>query len=86
MKMTALIFVAALAAAPLAAQTGAVVAGKPIFTSDGKRIGVIYRVTSDGAAQLILNSKLVTIPAASISAPDGKYQTSLTKKELASAS
>jgi len=87
MKKSTMLFAAlALVGAPLVAQTGTIVAGKPIFTNDGKRIGVVYRVTSEGAAQLILNGKLITIPAASISAADGKYQTNLSKKELVSAS
>ncbi|GGA37583.1 hypothetical protein [Sphingomonas psychrolutea] len=76
---------AALVSAPLAAQSGGIVAGKPLYASDGKRIGIVYRVTSDGTAQLIINGKLVSIPAASITAADGKFQTSLTKKDLASA-
>jgi ABC-type sugar transport system substrate-binding protein len=75
---------AALVAAPLSAQT-AVVAGKPIFASDGKRIGVVYKVTGNGSAQVIVNGKLVTIPAATITADEGKYQTSLTKKEATTA-
>ena len=76
---------AALIGAPLAAQTGAIVVGRPLYASDGKRIGIVYRVTSDGTAQLILNGKLVSIPAASITTANGKFQTSLTMKGLASA-
>lgn len=87
MKKIALLGVlAALVSAPLAAQTVSIVAGKPLYASDGKRIGIVYRVTSEGAAQVILNGKLVTIPATSITAADGKFQTSLTKKDLTSAS
>lgn len=87
MKKTAfLIALAAFVSAPLAAQTGAVIAGKPIFTNDGKRIGIVYRVIADGSAQVIVNGKLVTIPASTLTAVDGKQQTSLSKKELASAS
>lgn len=76
---------AVLVSAPLAAKPGGIVAGKPLYASDGKRIGIVYRVTSDGTAQLIINGKLVSIPAASITAADGKFQTSLTKKDLTSA-
>ena len=85
-KIVVLGVLAALVSAPLAAQTAAIVAGKPLYTSDGKRVGIVYRVTSDGTAQLILNGKLVSIPATSITAADGKFQTSLTKKDLTSAS
>jgi hypothetical protein len=85
-KIVLLGVLAAFVSAPLAAQTGAIVAGKPLYANDGKRIGIVYRVTSDGTAQLIINGKLVSIPAASITAANGKFQTSLTKKDLASAS
>lgn len=77
---------AAVVSAPLAAQSSTIVAGKPLYASDGKRIGIVYRVTSDGTAQLIINGKLVSIPGTSITADNGKFQTSLTKKDLASAS
>lgn len=70
-----------------AAETTAVSvnAGKMIYGPDGKRIAAAYRVTSEGTVQVILNGKLVNIPAATLSEVDGKVTTSLTKKELNSA-
>ena len=85
-KIAFLGVLAALVSAPLAAQTATIVAGKPLYANDGKRIGIVYRVTSDGTVQLILDGKLVSIPAASITSANGKFQTSLTKKDLASVS
>jgi len=60
-------------------------AGKMIYGANGQRIGAAYRVTQDGTVQVILNSKLVSIPAASLSEANGKVVTSLTKADLTSA-
>lgn len=57
-------------------------AGKMLYGPDGRRIASIYRVTANGTAELILESKLVRVPAATISETNGKLTTSLTKKEL----
>jgi hypothetical protein len=47
------------------AATAAVVAtaGKMLYGPDGRRLAAIYRATPNGDAQLIINSRLVTIPA-----------------------
>lgn len=57
-------------------------AGKMLYGPDGRRIASIYRVTSNGTAELILNGKLVRVPASTLSEVNGKLTTSLTKKEL----
>ena len=62
--------------APVAAE------GKMLVASNGARVGAVYRVTSDGAAQVIVDGKLVTIPASTLSVADGKLITSLTKAEI----
>ena len=58
--------------------------GRMIYGANGQRIAAAYRVTQDGTVQVILNSKLVSIPAASLSEVNGKVTTSLTKAELTS--
>jgi hypothetical protein len=63
----------------------AVNAGKMIYGPNGQRIAPAYRVTSEGTVQVILNGKLVNIPASTLSDANGKVTTSLTKKELTSA-
>lgn len=68
------------AAAPLALN-----AGKMLYNAAGYRIAPIYRVTSDGNPQIILNGRLVTVPASTLSEVGGKITTSLSKKEIASA-
>lgn len=52
-----------------------------LYGSNGQRIAAIYRV-SEGNPQVILNGKLVTVPASSLSDVGGKVTTSLTKAEL----
>jgi hypothetical protein len=60
----------------------AVTAGKMIYGGNGARIAPAYRVTADGTVQVILNGKLVNIPASTLSDANGKVSTSLTKAEL----
>jgi hypothetical protein len=60
-------------------------AGTMLYAANGYRLGRIYRVNADGNPQVILNSRLVTVPASTVSAVDGKITTSLSKKEVASA-
>jgi hypothetical protein len=56
--------------------------GTMLFAADGGRLGPVYRVTSDGAAQLIIDGKMVSVPASTISTKDGKLTTSLKKSEV----
>jgi hypothetical protein len=56
-------------------------AGRPLFSADGKRIGTIYRLTAQGAPQIIIEGRMVTVPANTVSVADGKIVTSLTKRE-----
>lgn len=88
MKTTALaLILASLAAAPAAlaaeatqpvhaaADAGASVEikkGRMIYTSAGRRLANVYRVTPEGDAQIIIQSRMVTVPAAILSETDGK--------------
>ncbi len=56
--------------------------GTMLFAADGGRLGPVYRVTSDGAAQIIIDGKMTTVPAATLSSKDGKLTTSLKKTEV----
>lgn len=60
-------------------------AGKMLYAANGTRIAPIYRVAADGNPQVILNGRLITVPANSLTDAQGKITTSLTKKDLASA-
>ena len=60
----------------------AATAGKMLYGPDGQRIGAVYRAAANGDAQLIVNSRLVTVPAATLSLANGKLATSLTKAEI----
>jgi hypothetical protein len=61
------------------------VKGKMLYAAAGGRLGSVYRVTDDGAAQLILDGSMRTVPAKTLSIVDGKLTTSLSKSELISA-
>jgi hypothetical protein len=64
------------AAAPLAKK------GEMLVASNGARLGAVYRVGPDGAAQIILDGKMISVPASTLSATNGKLQTSLSKSEV----
>jgi hypothetical protein len=67
------------------AHAAGAVAGKPIYAAGGKRLGVVYRVTSDGSAQIIINGKLVTIPASTITENGSKIETSVDRAAVIAA-
>lgn len=56
--------------------------GKMLVAANGARLGAVYRVGADGAAQIIIDGKLVTVPANTLSVSNGKLTTSLTKSEV----
>jgi opacity protein-like surface antigen len=56
---------------------------QPLFDKDGKRVGNVYRVASDGSPQLIIDEgRLVTVPATTLTEANGKLTTSLTKRQI----
>jgi len=69
------------AATDSAAAAVTVKAGKMLY-SNGQRLAAIYRVTSEGNPQVIVNGKLITIQASTLSEVNGKITTSLTKQEV----
>jgi hypothetical protein len=56
--------------------------GKMVYAAGGKRLASVYSLKADGSPQIILDGKLVTIPASSIDTASGKVTTSLSKAEL----
>ncbi|MGA2399247.1 MAG: hypothetical protein ABSG30_14430 [Steroidobacteraceae bacterium] len=58
--------------------------GKVLVSVDGARLGQVYRVGPDGAAQVILGGKIVSVPATTLSSVDGRLVTSLHKNEVLS--
>jgi hypothetical protein len=56
--------------------------GKMLISANGSRLGAVYRVAADGAAQIIIDGKLVTVPGNTLSMANGKLTTSLTKSEV----
>lgn len=79
-----LAFVAAPAFAQDAAATPAAVVatkGKMLVAADGARLAPVYRVASQGP-QIILDGRMVTVPASTIAMTGGKLTTSLTKVQV----
>ena len=65
------------------APTSAVTAqkGKMLVSADGARLATIYRVTANGV-QVIVDGRMITVPSDTVSAVDGKFQTSLSKSQV----
>jgi hypothetical protein len=78
------ITVAADEPAPQVAAAAVAVAakGQMLTGADGGRLGVVNRIAADGSPQIIIDGRLVTIPANTISAANGKLTTSLTKSAV----
>jgi hypothetical protein len=58
--------------------------GKMVY-SNTNRLAPIYRITGEGNPQVVLDGKLVTIPASTLSSVDGKIVTSLSRKDIGKA-
>jgi hypothetical protein len=56
--------------------------GKMVYGSNGQRLAPVYRVNTDGSVQLIMEGRLVTIPATVLSDVNGKLTTSESKGDL----
>lgn len=56
--------------------------GKMLVTSSGARLGTVYRVDPDGSAEIIIDGKMVAVPASTLSNVGGKLTTSLSKSEI----
>jgi hypothetical protein len=56
--------------------------GKTLVASNGARLGQVYRVGSDGSVQMIIDGRMVAVPASTLSSVDGKLTTSLSKSEV----
>lgn len=89
MKKSWLVMVLCAYVLPVAAETPADAAavsvaekGKMLISSNGARLGAVYRVGPDGSAQIIIDGKMVAVPANTLSKSDGKLTTSLTKSEV----
>ena len=67
---------------PAIAQEAVAQEGKMLVGANGTRLGAVYRVTDDGSAQLIVDGKMVTVPASTLSVVDGKLTTTLSKSEV----
>jgi hypothetical protein len=64
------------AAAPVAKK------GEMLVASNGARLGAVYRVGADGGAQIIIDGRMVSVPANTLSNVNGKLTTSLSKSEV----
>jgi hypothetical protein len=64
-------------------QAAAVAAkGQMLVAANGSRLGPVYRVDTNGAVQMIIAGKMVTVPASTLSSVDGKLTTSLSKSQV----
>ena len=83
-KFALLAAFATFAMLPVVAQAEGVkaVEGKMIYSANGKRVGPVYHVKSNGSVELILDGALVTIPATDLSEVNGKLTVAAAKSDL----
>lgn len=62
--------------------SAAPVVGKMLYSTGGKKLAAVYKLDAGNAPQILLDGKLVTVPADTLSEVDGRIETSLTKKDL----
>jgi hypothetical protein len=53
-----------------------------IYGANGQRLAPVYRVNTDGTVELIMEGRLLTIPATILSDVNGKLTASENKSEL----
>jgi hypothetical protein len=89
MKSLILVLACALAGAADAAvaqsaaePVAAVSKGQMVEGANGARLGVVYRVASDGSPEIMFDGKLVTIPHSTLSSSNGKLVTTLSKADV----
>ena len=82
MKKMLIVALMCAAAVPAMAQQTAVSKGMMLVANDGSRLGAVYRVGADGSAQLIIDGKMVTVPADKLTTTDGKLSTTFSKHEV----
>jgi hypothetical protein len=75
-----------LAQAPAAGISTDLHVGQTLRDPTGTKIGKIDRVFTDGSVRVILDAKLVVIPASTISIVNGKPVTTLSRREASSRS
>lgn len=56
--------------------------GWALYSKDGRWLGAIHKVSEDGSVELVLNDKLVVIPASTLLELNGKLITRLTKSDV----
>jgi hypothetical protein len=65
-----------------ASSQSAPVKGEMLLAANGSRLGTVYRVGADGSAQIIIDGRMVNVPASTLSVTNGKVTTSLSKSEV----
>jgi hypothetical protein len=95
MKSTAVFFAALAASAPLpacaadSAMSGELApavlieVGKMLYTVSGAPVAPVYKITRAGEPRVIVDGRLVTIPATSLAMSDRKLTTTLSNPEIA---
>lgn len=80
--LLATLVVSAVTAVQVAAATPVAATGKMLIDANGGRLAPVDRVDSDGSAEIIIDGRVVTIPATTLSVVDGKLKTSLKKPQV----
>ncbi len=56
--------------------------GEIVYGADGKILAPVYRVNTDGCVQVIMEGRLVTVPATVLTEVNGKLTSAKNKSDL----
>ncbi len=89
-KTVSMLLVSLLVTAPAMAQTAAATTsahatakpGEMLTDADGRRLAQVDQVDGDGSAEILIDGRVATIPAATLSVVNGHLTTSLKKTQI----
>lgn len=64
------------------AVSNAIAEGSMVYGANGQTLAPVFRVIDDGSVQLIMDGRLITLPATGLSQIDGKLMSAQSKADL----
>jgi len=56
--------------------------GQMLYDSGASRVATVHKVNDDGSVSIILDGKVITVPANTLSVVDGHLTTNMTKNQV----
>jgi len=69
--------------APASANADSVASkGQMLYDSSAARVATVHKVNDDGSVSIILDGKVISVPASTLSVIDGHLTTNMTKNQV----